>query len=473
MIPGLAVLTVVALLAEVSVMTHVSTPTERERGFEASRYTVEYRDIWVIERAAEILRATGLGRLHQRLPVLLREDWGGDVSPTGSFNPAKRVLHSYRATQKDELMDTKLGPAMAEPELAALIDRLRRSLDTSPQGGGGGAGAAARDALEDLIADLVVARGAAFASNASILLGRTADPMHDYLWPVLCPEQDCAPAASCQSDFPWVPQGCWPFKDHWIGDAIHFVFAHVNIGLCLVIVLGSCVWRCAFNAEFTLTSRLFLSITILRVLRLMFFGCTTLPMINLSCRPRFDGVTSGGACGDFLFSGHGSIVAISICLFWSQRAVAAPRWPLPFLLPLTLLLIFVTFGYTFERWHYTVDVMLGYCVTIPVWVASGYWFGDETVGITKHRFLYFPAALHSLFGNRSRLGPIPAATFVIIFIVIVVFMVSVTGDIFPRLLSGRTESDPLFAGLEGLAIAAVVVCWSVTEETQPRGTPML
>ena len=92
---------------------------------------------------------------------------------------------------------------------------------------------------------------------------------------------------------------------------------------------------------------------------------TSLPMINLSCRPRFGvtGIQTAGACGDFLFSGHASIVAASICLFWAQRWAGAPRWPLALLVPLTVLLVVVSFGYAFERWHYTIDVALGFLVT--------------------------------------------------------------------------------------------------------------
>ena len=54
-IPGIIMLLIAVLLCEVSVMTYVSTPTERERSFEASQYTVEYRDCWVIEHMAEII----------------------------------------------------------------------------------------------------------------------------------------------------------------------------------------------------------------------------------------------------------------------------------------------------------------------------------------------------------------------------------------------------------------------------------
>ena len=95
------------------------------------------------------------------------------------------------------------------------------------------------------------------------------------------------------------------------------------------------------------------------------FVATSLPMINLSCRPRFGvtGIQTAGACGDFLFSGHASIVAASICLFWAQRWAGAPRWPLALLVPLTVLLVVVSFGYAFERWHYTIDVALGFLVT--------------------------------------------------------------------------------------------------------------
>ena len=185
------------------------------------------------------------------------------------------------------------------------------------------------------------------------------------------------------------------------------------------------------------------------------FVATSLPMINLSCRPRFGvtGIQTAGACGDFLFSGHASIVAASICLFWAQRWAGAPRWPLALLVPLTVLLVVVSFGYAFERWHYTIDVALGFLVTcantlappalfpaakhlmlcrsldaasgwseravvcvgrLPVWRATLHLFGEETVGVTKHRYLCIPPALQPSLGGRERVGPIRSLTFVLI-----------------------------------------------------------
>lgn len=468
-IPGIILLLVAALLCEAAVMTHVSTPTERERGFEDSNYTVDYRDCWVIERTTQSLPALGLERMRHKIPVLLRELWGGGSARSRTFKAVRGgPKRSYQHAPKLVRVRTKLGPAMLEPELAALVTRLRANLDASPQA------ATATAALDDLVVDLAVARGVEFAAKAWLVLGRTTDPLHDMLWPQLCPEQDCAPAASCQSDVPWTPQGCWPFKGHWIGTVIHQVFQYVNIGLCLIIMVTTLVCRGAFNAEYTFTHRLIITVVVLRLLRLLFFGCTSLPMVNLSCRTQFgvNGIKNGGACGDFLFSGHGSIVAASVCLFWSQRAAGAPRWPLLLLLPLTLVLTVVTFGYAFERWHYTIDVMVGFCVTVPVWVASARLFGDETVGVTKHRFLYLPSTLHRAFG-RTRIGPIRSVVFVIVIGGVAAFMALVTGDIFPEFVRGQPEPDPVFGGLEGLAIAVVVVCWSVTEEIQPTGTPMI
>ena len=105
-------------------------------------------------------------------------------------------------------------------------------------------------------------------------------------------------------------------------------------------------------------------------------------------------------------------------------------------------------------------------------MASAPLFGDETVGVTKHRFLYLPTSLHRVFG-RTKIGPIRSMVFVVIIGGGAAFMALVTGDIFPELVRGQLEPDPVFGGLEGLAIAVVVVCWSITEETQPIGTPML
>ena len=47
------------------------------------------------------------------------------------------------------------------------------------------------------------------------------------------------------------------------------------------------------------------------------------------------------------------------------------------------------------------------------------------------------------------------------------------GDVFPELVRGVPEGDPVFGGLEGLAISVVVVCLAVAEEVQPPGTEML
>ena len=95
-------------------------------------------------------------------------------------------------------------------------------------------------------------------------------------------------------------------------------------------------------------------------------------------------------------------------------------------------------------------------------------FGDETVGVTKHRYLYLPVSVL----GRTRIGPIRAVVFVVIISSVAAFM-AFTGDIFPEFVRGQTDPGPVFGGLEGLAIAVVAVCWSITEETQPLGTAML
>ena len=55
------------------------------------------------------------------------------------------------------------------------------------------------------------------------------------------------------------------------------------------------------------------------------------------------------------------------------------------------------------------------CVArLPVWRATLHLFGEETVGVTKHRYLYIPAALQPSLGGRERIGPIRSLTFVLI-----------------------------------------------------------
>ena len=88
-IPGIILLLVAALLCEAAVMTHVSTPTERERGFEDSNYTVDYRDCWVIERTTQSLPALGLERMRHKIPVLLRELWGGGSARSRTFKAVR------------------------------------------------------------------------------------------------------------------------------------------------------------------------------------------------------------------------------------------------------------------------------------------------------------------------------------------------------------------------------------------------
>jgi hypothetical protein len=309
-----------------------------------------------------------------------------------------------------------------------------------------------------------------------------------------CPESNCTPAAACVAEKPWTPQGCWPWKDQLLGRLIHLIFTYVNIGLCLVVMVSSLVFRGAFMAEYTLIHRLIGSLCLLRLLRICTFGATALPMINLSCRPRFQSVTNGGGCGDFLFSGHGSIIAISLLLFWGQWRARAPRWPLLLLIPLSLCLVLVSVGYALERWHYSIDVFMAYATALPVWRLSHVLWGDETVGDAFERYLYIPPILgralrlQPVHGSgsssdhsddayvalaepfepkgsdkqraRYRIGPIgPIALAGAIGVCS--WLGSMTRNI------ATAKPDPLFGALQGMAISVIAICLSVTEHKRP------
>ena len=178
-IPAIIILLVCVLLTESVVMTHVSSATPREESFEASKYTVDYRDCWVIERMSEALPALSMAHLQNSVPAEYRDYWGDGSSRVRSFQPMATVPKTFRGTfegrdltSKLERLRTKLGSAAAEPELYALAERLRAGVAASPDG---------QAALEALLGDLAAAKGAEFAAKSSLLLGRVADPLHDWV----------------------------------------------------------------------------------------------------------------------------------------------------------------------------------------------------------------------------------------------------------------------------------------------------
>ena len=59
-----------------------------------------------------------------------------------------------------------------------------------------------------------------------------------------------------------------------------------------------------------------------------------------------------------------------LCMLADQHRRAAPRWPLPILLPLMLLSLIACAGYTLERHHYSVDVLLAYYITPAVFAGA-------------------------------------------------------------------------------------------------------
>ena len=487
-IPIIIGMLVAALITEIQIMEVVSQPNEKELAFRGARYTVEYRYCWVLERGAEI--ADELGSSIDGWPIR----WTGKPwrkvrrEPPRGCRPTAETVHQFNQlghngfanpTQYSALL-TKIGPPLSDGEIGTLFGQLRQSIsDADPGSSSSGVKTrrAQQQAVHDLAADLAHARGRVHAAEVAMLFDRVADPVHDQLWTTYCPEElNCTHAEQCQWETPWTPQGCWPFKDAFIGKAINFVFKNVNIGFCLVVLIGTLVWRGAFNAEYALIHRLVGSLFILRLLRVAMFGATTMPMINLSCRTRFRSVTNGGGCGDFLFSGHGSIIAVSLCLFWAQRAASAPRWPLMLLLPTTLILVAVTLGYAWERWHYTIDVVLGYVVTVPVWWASRFVFGEEQVGLKKERFLYLAGPIGRQLSlspvsrpresddeeedgqepNSYRVGPFNPPG-----LVAVIGASGAAG----AAIGGVTTPDPVFGMLEGMAVGVAALCFSLSEHT--------
>jgi hypothetical protein len=217
-IPAVIAVLVLVLLGEATVMGWISQPDEVESDYRDERYTVEYRDCWVIERANEAAVAL---RIQAALPVrIMGHQWQQFMrKPPTSCRATREAWHlmnganSHFSTAyfKDVAqfmgVASSLAPRSSTDEMRDLIGGLRRQVqqvDAQEEPGGGGASAsagagasagasavgagsaaAALEALRELESDLVHARAAAYGVEASLILGRIADPIHDRVWPRL------------------------------------------------------------------------------------------------------------------------------------------------------------------------------------------------------------------------------------------------------------------------------------------------
>ena len=193
-IPVVVVLLVAVLMFEVAMMTYVSAPSARERGLQAAGYTVEYRDCWVLERAAQSLPTLNLST--DLMPVIHKRNLaaGASMAPFEAWKT--RWPHAPTTCadwNRHERLKHKLSPPTEGAELRSLVGRLRTAVGSAAQRQGKGAvanpavlkllNARSLAQLDLLVGDLAAARGAAFASQSAFLLGRVADPLHDVLWP--------------------------------------------------------------------------------------------------------------------------------------------------------------------------------------------------------------------------------------------------------------------------------------------------
>ena len=177
---------------------------------------------------------------------------------------------------------------------ARLLRRLRVLVSRL----GTPAATAAQPALDRLATEVAVAQGADFAAEAQLSLGRVRDQAHDHYWSQWCIPDPAGlgqgSAAQMVAAVPWTPQGCWYRSraagdwagDLW-GDLTHYIFKYVNIGLCLVIMIVTLVYRGAFHGEYVLIHRTIAVFIAVRLARVAAFSATALPAINLSCRERF------------------------------------------------------------------------------------------------------------------------------------------------------------------------------------------
>ena len=267
--------------------------------------------------------------------------------------------------------------------------------------------------------------------------------MHDTLYAWWCLDKPHLPHS---------PQACVDRLE------LRAFFKAVSIHWAIAIIIGVLAFRAVFRYEYVVAHRLCVTIILTHAIRVTTFVATGLPMMNLSCRVKFDRVSNGGGCGDYLFSGHAIVIVVCMLMLLHQRAIAAPRWPLWLLVPLALLFACCVLGYALERWHYTVDILLACLFAPAVWAWTFHLFGPEIVGSRRSWWLPLPAALG---GGAKQL------THAVVFTIIL-------GGTGLNAAVGVSASfavqlDAVFGALLGLLLTVGGLCLIATEVTHEAG----
>ena len=267
--------------------------------------------------------------------------------------------------------------------------------------------------------------------------------MHDTLYAWWCLDKPHLPHS---------PQACVDRLE------LRAFFKAVSIHWAIAIIIGVLAFRAVFRYEYVVAHRLCVTIILTHAIRVTTFVATGLPMMNLSCRVKFDRVSNGGGCGDYLFSGHAIVIVVCMLMLLHQRAIAAPRWPLWLLVPLALLFACCVLGYALERWHYTVDILLACLFAPAVWAWTFHLFGPEIVGSRRSWWLPLPAALG---GGAKQL------THAVVFTIILggTGLNAAVGVS----VSFAVQLDAVFGALLGLLLTVGGLCLVATEVTHEAG----
>ncbi len=293
-----------------------------------------------------------------------------------------------------------IRPPLPEDHVAELLQQLRGSLDTQADAA----------ALNELGIELARARAAETARGWQQTLTRTRDVIHDDLFSPLCLTDD-----ERESPENAPPQHCHRYR--WLTT----IFRYDTISWAIMVIVFQQAYRSLLCYEYGPSIQVILTIAVARLLRVTCFAATTLPVIMVECRLAHDGIQNGGGCGDYLFSGHAVMQFVTLCMIWDGHLRQRPRWPLSLLLLATIASgtkpgkyssssfrvctqiisshlrsighpIFLPsrrasgscslrdgcwrragvalFGYTLERYHYTVDVLLAGYLTVGAWMGA-------------------------------------------------------------------------------------------------------
>lgn len=301
---------------------------------------------------------------------------------------------------------------------------------------------------EQLAVELARERAESFALEAEIELTRVHDIIHSTVYDLWCIDEP---------NLPHSPNAC--IDRLWAREFFKFVTIHWALAIIIVVA----VFRAVFRYEHVVNHRLCTTIFITHGLRTTCFLCTGMPMINMRCRIDYTGrVTNGGGCGDYLFSGHAIIMIVCLLVLFHQRAISSPRWPLWFLVPLSVLFFGCVVGYAVEKWHYTVDILLACYFTPAVWAWTWQLYGPEVVGSKRTWWMPYPA-IPSLGvpGGYRQLGHLT------------VFAIIIGGTIgFGAVgvsVSAAVQLDEVFGALMGLLLSAGGLCAMASEVTHIPG----